>query len=182
MSLHPIPQRESPIQWYAIRTKPGRERQAIEGLRERRFREVYMPVERRLRRTAMGRKTVEHPLIPGYLFIGIGPESPDIYGALRIEAVSDLVRHASGVAATSADVGVFVYGLRAMEAAGEFDHTPKAKTWAIGTRAKITAGPWTGFIGEIVSAQEGQKARVMLSGLFGGKSGVPVDGKNLEAA
>ena len=171
------------LTWFVIRARPGREASAVEGLRERGFTDVYLPTERRLVRGLRGSRPVDRALIPGLIFLGIGPSSPSVYDACRVSCVTDLVRHASGEAAAirrCADGHHPVYDIRARQAAGEFDHTPKAKKLRRGERVRIAAGPFSGWIGEVLKAEPGQRAHVMLSGLFGGKSGVPVDPKHLE--
>lgn len=170
--------------WFAVRTKPGREVAAVEGLKERRF-DVYLPAATRLRRTSIGRRSVLSPLIPGYVFVGVGPDSPRIYDVVAVSAVSDVVRYANGIAAEirSGDDGShFVYAMRALQAAGAFDYTPRTKTFVQGQKVRITAGAWTGYIGEIIDAAPGRRAHVMLSGIFAGRSGVPIDPKFLDAA
>lgn len=171
------------LTWFVIRARPGREASAVEGLKERGFTDVYLPTERRLVRGLRGSRPVDRALIPGLIFLGIGPSSPSVYEACRVSCVTDLVRQASGEAAAirrCADGHHPVYDIRAREAAGEFDHTPKAKKLRRGERVRIAAGPFSGWVGEVLKAEPGERARVVLSGLFGGKSGVPVDPKHLE--
>lgn len=173
---------QEPLVWYVARSKPGREPAAVVGLRERRF-DVYLPETCRLRRTLRGTKPVNSPLVPGYIFVGVGPASPSIYRVTDVAAVADVVRLASGHAAEirrRADGSHFVYALQAMQASGAFDYTPRAKSWAKGDRVKITTGSLSGQIGDIIEAKPGDRARVMLSGLFAG--GVAVDPKHLAAA
>ena len=166
--------------WFAARTRPGHEVAAVDGLRQLRF-NVYLPSEKRLKRLQGRTRVVARPLIPGLMFVGRGPDAPMIHTAVTVTAVQDLVRRISGEPAEiRREAGRHpVYALQAMEAAGDFDHTPRARSWAKGERVKITAGCFTGLIGEVLAAREGERVYVLLSGLFAGWSGVPVDPKYL---
>lgn len=175
---------QSGLAWYVIRTRSGTEAATVERLKWRGYRDLYLPLERRLRRTAKGTQVVDRALIPGLMFLGIGPDSPALYGVVAVPGVIELVRNSRGEAAAirrHSDGYHPVYDIQARQARGEFDHTPKAKAWRKGDRVRIEAGCFSGQIGEVLKAEPGDRARVLLKGLFGGASGVPVDPRHLTA-
>lgn len=177
-----------PITWFAVRSRPQAEIPALAGLKERGF-EVFLPMERRLRRTPKGRVTVEHPLIPGYLFVGVKDWGPGIHEAEAVTAIRQVVRFANGEPAPiptlmneAGEEVHFVYALQALCASGAFDFTPRLKTFEPDEKVKITGGLFVGHIGQIVTCTPGERARVMLSGLFASKEGTLLDVDHLEAA
>lgn len=129
--------------WYAVETRVRsenaalREISAIEGL------EAYLPQETRLKRTRKGRFVVQHPLMPGFLFVGakvppiVDVNSPDhphpIFEVLKLQSVRAIVRGAGGgiqpIRPKIIDGWAvnFVDDLRQREAAGAFDFRPAAK-------------------------------------------------------
>lgn len=175
MSLQPFAQPVEAIVWYAVRCRPQAEAKAIAGLMERRF-DTYMPVEVRLRRTLKGRKRVEHPLIPGYIFVGV-KSWQSLYFVTRVEAVQEVI---SVGGAAYPIPSRFVYDLMARQGTGEFDFTPRKKDLEKGAQARILSGPFKDEIGKLLSAPAEGRASILLAGLFAGN--VTVDVRNLEAA
>lgn len=163
--------------WYALRTKPLSERKALTGLLKRGF-TVYLPVETKWRRARNNtRERHDRPLIPGYLFLGVGPWQA-LYFALQVESVHDVV--GVGGEARAID-GKFVYDLQARQAAGEFDHTPARRLpLNKGDRCRILTGPFRDQIGKLVEADNEGRVRLLLSGLFSG--GIALDSDAIEAA
>lgn len=179
MSLQPIIERVASLVWYAVRVKSGREAKAVADLRERLF-DTYLPMETRMRRTLRGRTRVEHPLIPGYLFVGVKPHQ-SLYFVTRVETVQSIVcQGGQPYEIHHHDGRHFVYDLQARQAAGEFDHTPKKKPLIEGADVRVLSGPFKDHIARLVSAREGDRAQIMLSGLFAGAP-FKIDPKNLEA-
>lgn len=174
MSLQPGDTVE-PIVWYAVRCRPQAEAKALDGLRERRF-DTYMPVETRLRRTLKGRKRVDHPLIPGYIFVGV-KSWQSLYFVTRVEAVQEVI----SVAGEAYPIpSRFVYDLMARQSAGEFDFTPRKKDLVKGGKATVLSGIYKDRIAEIITAPAEGRAEIMMEGLWGGR--MTIDIKNLEAA
>ncbi len=175
--MEPMTERPEALVWYAVRCRGGAERKAADGLREMGF-DVYTPMETRFRRDPKTRQAVnvEHPLIPSYLFVGVKTWGPRIYEVQSVEPVHDVVRYASREAAPIRPR--FVDELRARQAAGEFDFTPKRKTIKEGGQALILTGSFQGHIGKVLSVPPEGRAQIMLSGIFAGT--VTIDVKNLE--
>jgi transcription antitermination factor NusG len=158
-----------PLDWYAIRVSSGREYDAERHLREHGFRGCFVPSATRLRRTAKGPKRVKQALIPGYLFLPITTASQPVYAVARIPDCIDVVRGLDGNASPirrEVDGYHFVYAMQAAQAAGEFDFTPRAKAFAKGQSVTVTGGKWKGLVGRIKEATKGDRATVMLDGLF----------------
>jgi len=58
--------------WYAVRTKPHKERIAVANYRNQGL-EVYLPLMRTVRKHARRREEVLRPVFPGYLFLHLAP-------------------------------------------------------------------------------------------------------------
>lgn len=175
MSLQPFAQPVEAIVWYAVRCRPQAEAKAIAGLMERRF-DTYMPVEVRLRRTLRGRKRVEHPLIPGYIFVGV-KSWQSLYFVTRVEAVQEVI---SVGGAAYPIPSRFVYDLMARQGTGEFDFTPRKKDLVKGGSATVLSGIYKDRIAELITAPAEGRAEIMIAGFLGGR--MTVDVRNLEAA
>jgi transcription antitermination factor NusG len=159
--------------WCAVRVRSGCEKKASVGLSEKLGLSVFVPMEKRVRRTIKGKKTVEHPLIPGYLFAS----GESIYQARTIGGVHDVVRRKSGEAAPVR--AGFVDDLRERQERGEFDFTPRKKTLTPGKDARVVSGPFTGLVGKIKEAPANGRATILFSaGIFNGPANI--DPKELE--
>jgi hypothetical protein len=129
--------------WFAVETRARAEYVALADINAMDGLEAYVPQETRLRRTRKGRVVVQHPLIPSFIFVGsktppiVDASSPDhphpIFQVLASRAVRALLRSPGGgvhpirpryVDGWPVD---FVEDLRANEAAGAFDFTPRPK-------------------------------------------------------
>lgn len=131
------------MNWFAIQTRPRAEQAALADIRMIDGLEAYLPQETRIRRTYKGKETVQHPLMAGFLFVGstvpiiVDVNSPDhphpIFQVLKSRAVRDIVRSPGGGVHPIRPMVVdgwrvdFIDHLKAQEAAGAFDYTPRAK-------------------------------------------------------
>lgn len=127
--------------WFAVETRARAEHRAIAEIEALGEFQVYVPMETRLRRTRKGRVPVSHPLMSSIIFVGstVPPiadvNSPDyphpIFKLLKLPSVRALTRGAGGMVHPIQPITVdgwrqdFVENLRAREAAGEFDFTPR---------------------------------------------------------
>lgn len=148
--------------WFAVETRARAEHRALAEITALGGFEVYIPQETRIRRTRKGRFAVSHPLMPSIISVGskVPPiadvTSPDyphpIFALLKLPSVRALPRGAGGQVHPMRPVVVdgwrqdFVENLRAREAAGEFDFTPRApvadqprKTFKKGDLAELLA-------------------------------------------
>lgn len=162
------------LRWYAVQTNPLCERRAESGLRERGF-TVFLPVETKWKRSrSKERERVNHPLLTGYLFVGLCP-GQSLYHVRQIDGVRGLVLCGQGVPAEIKPC--FVYELQARQAAGEFDHTPAVKcTYRPGDNAKVLLeGPYKGLIGEVLKATDSGRVELMLNAALNWKTTVDSD-------
>lgn len=128
--------------WFAVETRPRAEYAALNDIQAMGL-EAYLPQETRQRRTYKGKEVVRHPLMPGFVFVGsttppiVDAGSPDhphpIFQVLKSKSVRGLVRSPGGgvhpIRPRIVDGWAvnFVDDLRAREAAGDFDFTPRQK-------------------------------------------------------
>lgn len=169
------------LTWFAVETRPRAEYAALADLTAMGF-EVYLPQETRLRRTRKGRIPAQHPLMPGFLFVGVQDRS--IFDVLRSRAVRSIVRSPGGGAhpirprIVSGQPFHFVEDMRTRETAGEFDSTPRTAPLVKGGEARVLSGAFKDSIGKLLAAPANGRAEIMLKGLFGGR--MTVDVRSLE--
>ncbi len=175
MSLQPIPQRESPIQWYIAMTEPGREMRAWEWLKEQGF-TAYLPMETvwKNHRTKP-RERAERPLFVGYMFVGIG--SWQSHRAVKmIHGIRGFVMRQGQPATVDP---LFVYGLQASQCGGEFNRTPPPasdpKPEAPPTITIDLGGVYSDDIKAVLEADEKGRNALLLSGKFNVKVDVPAE-------
>lgn len=167
MSLQPIPQRESPIQWCIAMTEPGREARAWDWLREQGF-TAYLPMETVWKtHRSKPRERVERPLFVGYMFVGVlrGIQS---HGAVKaIHGIRGFVMKQGYPAEIDP---LFVYGMQASQCAGEFNRTPPPasdpKPDAPPTVTVDLTGPYSEDIKAVLEADEWGRAAMLLSDRF----------------
>lgn len=170
--------------WFAIETRPRAEYAALADLEAMDGIDVYLPQETRLRRTRKGKFVVQHPLLPGFLFVNATGRS--IFDVLRSKAVRGIVRAPGGAAhpirprVINGTPWHFVDEMRARENAGEFDFTPKLKPLVEGGNVRVLTGFFKDQIGKLISAPAEGRAEIMMGGMFAGRMSVDVRG--LEAA
>nr|WP_312165619.1 transcription termination/antitermination NusG family protein [Brevundimonas diminuta] len=124
--------------WFAVETRPRAELAALADIQAMGL-EAYVPQETRLRRTRKGKVVVQHPLLPGFIFVA-AESAQDVFRTLGSKAVRNIVR-APGCAAHPIRPKIvngwpvhFVDEMRAREAAGDFDYTPRPKPQAVEKR------------------------------------------------
>lgn len=116
--------------WFAVETRPRAEMTAMADINAMGL-EAYVPQETRIRRTHKGKEVVQHPLLPGFVFVCA--KSRSIFEVLKSRAVRNVVRSPGGNAhpirpkIVDGSPRHFVDEMRAREAAGDFDFTPRKK-------------------------------------------------------
>lgn len=111
--------------WFAVETRPRAELAALADIQAMGL-EAYVPQETRLRRTRKGKVVVQHPLLPGFIFVA-AESAQDVFRTLGSKAVRNVVRAPGGGAHPIRPKMVdgspwhFVDEMRAREAAGDFD-------------------------------------------------------------
>lgn len=171
-------------QWYAVRTATRREKHAAEALAENDV-TVFLPLTARwgMRSYALTKTRVETPLMPGYLFVLIGPD--DLRRVLDVDGVHAFVGYIDETGGTRAFPipQAAIIEIQADERAGRYDQTlylkPKYNPRA-GDKVKIIAGPWLNFIGKVIATPKGERAHVMIEGPHG--RGATIPSKHLSPA
>lgn len=175
----PDPEPVTRLVWFAIRTRSLCEHKVVVGLRERGF-DAYLPAEADWKRNkAGGRERRERPLIPGYVFVGVG-EGKSLYFAMQVESAIGVV----GWDGRAREIDPrFVYGLRSRQAAGEFDHTAsKRDAFRKDMKAKVLLkGPYQDLIGRILKTGKDGRVELMMCEAFNWRTSVHVDELELVA-
>lgn len=172
----------STTHWYVVETRPRAEYAALTDIEAMMGLEVYLPQETRLRRTRKGKFVVQHPLLPGFLFVRATARS--IFDVMRSQAVRSIVRSPGGAAhpirprTVNGTAWDFVDEMRSRENAGEFDFTPKRKPLIKGGEVRVMTGFFKDQIGRLLSAPTDGRVEVLMDGLFAGR--MTVDVKALE--
>ncbi len=156
--------------WFAVSTKPNCESQAETHL-QRQAIETFCPRILVTRRHARRTETVPRPLFPGYLFIALAPETKP----WRAVNGTFGVRHLLMTDGRPAEIfGNFV-GELLERADSDGVITNSEKTYSVGDRVEVLAGPLTDQIAEIVSMPRKQRVEVLLCFLGGMvRSSVPL--------
>lgn len=148
------------MSWYVIRTATRREGEAMLSIRDAGF-DCYLPQETSWRRHARKLDKVSRPLIPGYLFARL-PDAEAVATAWTLHGVHSVL----GTGNKGTPIRPLYVGfLAAMEGLGAFDNTPD-RTPKLqvkpGERVKVTSGPFSGHIGEIMRVKGQSRAIVAL--------------------
>ena len=130
--------------WYAIYTKPNRERKILENLKEQNL-TCYLPLQESLRIWSDRKKWIEAPLFKSYVFVKVSYK--EFFNVLSIPGVIRYVSFGGKAQAIPEkqieDIKIFV----------EQDKTKIAITKeniAPGTKAEVLYGALKGVRGEIV--------------------------------
>ena len=90
-SEHGLPLSGADLNWYLVFSKPRQERIAAEQLHQQGY-EVYLPLYKKLKRTAEGPLTVQEPMFPRYLFVRPGSPGQSVASVRSTRGVTTLVR------------------------------------------------------------------------------------------
>lgn len=148
---------ESTPSWYAIQTKPRRERMLTAAL-DRAGLETYCPRIRQ-RRRRQGRAFYEEAtLFPGYLFVRL--RFPEEYG--RIRWTPGLVRVITSGGSPVQIGEEMLAEIRRLERIG-LRHRLHARALTPGARVRIVEGPFAGFEGSVQAhLNGGERIRILL--------------------
>ncbi|MDX2307196.1 MAG: transcription termination/antitermination NusG family protein [Hyphomicrobium sp.] len=143
--------------WIVVNTQPHRERIAVENLELQDF-AVYLPLIRRTVRHARREKQVTRPLFPGYIFVARSPEVPVWRPILSTIGVRNVVRFGS---APSLLDDAFVAALKDREVDGAIPQPEPV--FKAGDNVRISDGPLTGHVAEIVQVDERRRVTLLMS-------------------
>jgi len=166
----------TPINWYAIYTKPRHEF-VVHGELQKKGIESFLPSFKRLQQWKDRKKFVEFPLFPGYLFVHLQHDSGAFLNALKtrgvVTFVSSVPGHPSSVAAEE------IQSLKLLLDSGEeLDVYPHLKE---GELIRVRRGPLKGAEG-ILTRRDEQYLFLVNIHLLGRSVGVKIYADELEAA
>jgi transcription antitermination factor NusG len=155
--------------WYAIQTKPNKERAVVAAL-SRAGLEAYCPRIRQWRRRKRGRVRLEATLFPGYLFARLA----FLQDYARVRWTPGLLRVVTSGSVALEVSEEMLNEVRAMERAGNRGGLRPAKL-APGSRVCVTDGPFAGFEGRVAeSLGGGDRVRILIE-LFRRQAALEVD-------
>lgn len=159
-----------PPRWYALRVRSNRERSVQTALFSHSI-EEYLPVTRAEVRWSDRTKTVERPLIPGYIFCRI---TPALWGfVLQISGVVQIL----GSPLPQAIEDEEIQTLRTFLAAAP---QAQACAFAAGETVRINRGAFAGLEG-VISRVKGELRLVIGISLLGRAASAEVDAADVEA-
>ncbi len=147
--------------WFAVQTKPRREKLALQHLGNQGF-ETYCPLYRTIRRIGRRSTSVLEPMFASYVFVHLGPARQEwraINGTIGVNRIVSF-----GPQPASLPPG-FVERLQGL--AGENGEIGFDEELAVGERVRITGGPLDALYGTILSSDARKRVSVLLELLSG---------------
>jgi len=166
----------TPINWYAIYTKPRHEF-VVHGELQKKGIESFLPSFKRLQQWKDRKKFVEFPLFPGYLFVHVQHDSAAFLNVLKTRGVVTFISSTPGNPSTVAVEEIQSLKLL-LESGEELDVYPNLKE---GELIRVKRGPLKGAEG-ILSVKENQYQFMVNIHLLGRSVGVKMYADELEAA
>ena len=166
----------TPINWYAIYTKPRHEF-VVHGELQKKGIESFLPTFKRLQQWKDRKKFVEFPLFPGYLFVHVQHDSSAFLNVLKTRGVVTFISSTPGNPSTVAVEEIQSLKLL-LESGEELDVYPNLKE---GELIRVKRGPLKGAEG-ILSVKENQYQFLVNIHLLGRSVGVKMYADQLEAA
>jgi transcriptional antiterminator RfaH len=150
---------------HLIATESQRERYAAAELGQQGF-ATHLPLVlepvRRGRHTRLDRR----PLFPGYLFAWFDPRDAARWSVIfRTKGCIAPVRIAGALAALTAGEYAALRALESQDGVIRLDADAAAAPLTPGSRVRVTAGPWAGFLGEVLSLKGAERVRLLLGTL-----------------
>ena len=166
----------TPINWYAIYTKPRHEF-VVHGELQKKGIESFLPTFKRLQQWKDRKKFVEFPLFPGYLFVHVQHDSSAFLNVLKTRSVVTFISSTPGNPSTVAVEEIQSLKLL-LDSGEELDVYPNLKE---GELIRVKRGPLKGAEG-ILSVKENQYQFLVNIHLLGRSVGVKMYADELEAA
>lgn len=146
-------------QWVALYTKSRAEKKAEEKLRERGF-ETYLPLRCKLHRWSDRWKTIEEPLLPGYLFARI--RRTDVIPVRSIDFVVNVVSwHYQPAVIPDSEMAA----LRRLVDSDKDIFIRNNEGLQKGAMVRITGGEFNGMTGVLFSEETGGNFGISITGL-----------------
>lgn len=121
------------MSWYLVFSKPRQERLACEQLRQQGY-EVYLPLYKKLKRTAQGPQTLLEPMFPRYLFVRPTNAGQGLARIRSTRGVSALVRFGLEPATVPASL---IETIESMESARNEANLLEISALQVGQRVKL---------------------------------------------
>src|SRR5690606_2875884 len=147
--------------WFAVQTKPRKERLALQHLENQGF-ETYCPLYRAIRRIGRRSMSVLEPMFASYVFVHLGPERQQwraINGTIGVNRIVSF-----GPRPASLPPG-FVARLQGL--AGETGELGFDEELAAGDRVRIMGGPLDALYRTLLSSDARKRVSVLLELLSG---------------
>ena len=148
--------------WFVVRTHPHGEFKALGHILRQGF-DAYLPRYLKRRRHARKTDTVQSPLFPGYLFVGMDPETARWRVLNSTVGVSELICHDGRPAPLPDDV---IDDIRGQEDDRGYVVIGRRATMRRGDRVRITDGAMSDHVG-IFDAQSDSHRVFLLLELLG---------------
>ena len=148
-----------PKPWIVVNSQPNREHTAFDNLKRQGF-VTYCPMIVKRIKHAGAIRHLPRPLFPGYLFVGLDPETGQWRSILSTVGVRSLVRF--GDKPAPLDAG-FIQSLQEREQDGVIvkpEVVRPAEPYAVGQKVRVNGGPFDGTIATILSL--GEKDRLLV--------------------
>lgn len=136
--------KKTDLSWYAIYTKPNREKKVIDNLKEDGI-ECYLPLLKTLRQWSDRKKWVEEPLFRGYAFVRVS--NIEFFKVLDVPGVVCYIKF-GGIPQTIPDYQI--ENIKTFVKQEQKEVVLTREKVAKGVQAKVLHGPLKGVTGEIV--------------------------------
>ncbi|MEY8118844.1 transcriptional activator RfaH [Falsihalocynthiibacter sp. BN13B15] len=146
------------LQWFAAQLKPNGLKTAQKNLERQGF-YAFMPrlsVSQRVRNQFVDRM---EPLFPGYIFVGVDPDSLPWN---KINCTLGVGRLVSGINGLPAELPRELIA-QLLARANEENIMQPVDQLPIGTKVTISAGPFTQWVAEVEASKKGERVDVLLS-------------------
>lgn len=144
------------LSWFLVLCKPNATHLARQNLRNQDF-GVFLPLQKITRRKAKQFQTILRPLFPGYLFVQLDPMAGRWHKINNTRGVSRLVR--LGAVPCPVPDTVIAALLKRCDA----DHILQDPgALEVGNQARISEGPLSGFIAEIIKIEPDSRVHLLL--------------------
>lgn len=158
--------------WYLAQCKPNATHIAVRNLDNQGF-ASFLPLQEGTKRKGRGFQNQTRPLFPGYLFVQLDASD----GPWRkINSTRGIARLVSLGAEPSVVPDAIIAGLIAR--CNEMGIIQDARALAVGDRAQVTRGPFSGFFATIANVEANARICILLN-IMGQSTTVSIDAAGL---
>jgi len=151
------------LNWYAVYTKPRAEKKAHAELLKNSI-DVYLPLQRTLKRWSDRKKWVEEPLFRSYLFVNISPDQ--YFDVLNTPGVVRYITfEGKAVPVPEKQIDAIRYYLAEEPLSEAGGNSGLAAALEPGTTVEVARGPLRGLSGELVEVPGKHKVKVEISAI-----------------